>query len=281
MEFGTRPSHWPTPHHTGARWRPLSPEQARLLPPRWVSWSGWMPTQSPWRGHRTIRTNSQVGDKRVRLNSGEISHYRTASAMRLLSFLRSVDRRPIRYDGSRPLQKTVPTELSNNNLLSSAAALPRARHTSFMIWGGKGGDVYLFIIYFIIMQSSRLFLHRTIRFLQSFCTSFLAEYILFYHNGSGVNNYCTKKTLKWQHTSMTHFIKASIQLTVAHNMKHRAQWEVERLQCLHLNSQTEMSKAHAVIIIRKYTTDGKQMLVITCWCLLMVFNGSYIKSSVD
>ncbi len=79
-------------------------------------------------------------NKRVGVYSRQIPHYRTASAMRLLSFLRSVDRRPIRYDGSRPLQKTVPTELSNNNLLSSAAALPRARHTSFMIWGERGGD---------------------------------------------------------------------------------------------------------------------------------------------
>lgn len=90
-----------------------------------------------------------VNDK-ISVNCSQISHYRTASAMRLLSFLRSVDRRPIRYDGSRPLQKTVPTELSNNNLLSSAAALPRARHTSFMIWRGNEGDGYCFFIYVYI-----------------------------------------------------------------------------------------------------------------------------------
>lgn len=86
-----------------------------------------------------------VSNKSVIVYSGQRCHYRTASAMRLLSFLRSVDRRPIRYDGSRPLQKTVPTELSNNNLLSSAAALPRARHTSFMIWRGKRENVCDFL----------------------------------------------------------------------------------------------------------------------------------------
>lgn len=75
----------------------------------------------------------KVGARQGGGGGGQVSHYLTASAMRLLSFLRSVVRRPIRYDGSRPLQNTVPTELSSNSLLSSAAALPRARHTSFMI----------------------------------------------------------------------------------------------------------------------------------------------------
>lgn len=58
MEFGTRPFHWPTPHRTVAGWMLPSPEQGRLLPPQWVSWSGWMPTQSPYRGHRMISSDS-------------------------------------------------------------------------------------------------------------------------------------------------------------------------------------------------------------------------------
>lgn len=91
-----------------------------------------------------------VTHKRVAACSGVISSYRTASAMRLLSFLRSVDRRPIRYDGSRPLQKTVPTELSSSNLLSSAAALPKARQTSFMIWRERRTNVY-----YILNQQKR------------------------------------------------------------------------------------------------------------------------------
>lgn len=81
------------------------------------------------RCHDTTRREDQ-GAFEVR---GQRSDYLTASAMRLLSFRRSVVRRPIRYDGSRPLQKTVPTELNSSSLLSSAAALPSARHTSFMI----------------------------------------------------------------------------------------------------------------------------------------------------
>lgn len=76
---------------------------------------------------------SPPGEKIRVTFEGQRSDYLTASAMRLLSFLRSVVRRPIRYDGSRPLQKTVPTELNNSSLLSSAAAFPSARHTSFMI----------------------------------------------------------------------------------------------------------------------------------------------------
>lgn len=39
-EFGARPSHWPTPRRKGEGWRPPSPEQGRLSPPRWASWSG-------------------------------------------------------------------------------------------------------------------------------------------------------------------------------------------------------------------------------------------------
>lgn len=139
MGFGSKPFHWPTPHRTEAGWRRLSPEQGRLLPPQWVSWSGWTLTQSPWRTTATMLRQGEKGQGASGGGRSQIPHYLTASAMRLLSFLRSVVRRPIRYDGSRPLQKTVPTELSSNSLLSSAAALPRARHTSFMIWGEGGG----------------------------------------------------------------------------------------------------------------------------------------------
>lgn len=68
MGFGTTPSHWPTPHRTEAGWRLPSPEQVRLSPPQWASWSGWTLTRSLWRSTTTMvkRRRKKVGARRGR-----------------------------------------------------------------------------------------------------------------------------------------------------------------------------------------------------------------------